>query len=149
MKDLISYLNALKAKLDIKSDTQLAARLGITQASIQKYMVGMAVPADEVCIKIAELSGDSPTIVMALADVSRAKGTSKKYRTQIYKAVMTAALSLLFFIPSSAYATVNNSSILQTVYYVKSHLFLDHGTRAYTRVFHKSVEILIDAPAPA
>ena len=95
MNNIIDYLRQLKIKLNIKSDTQLGLQLGLPQATIQKIMSGGMIPADETCLRIAELSGDRPEYVVAIAHASRAKGNSKSVWDKIIKTIAAASFVTL------------------------------------------------------
>ncbi len=95
MTEIARYLEGVKAKLDIKSDTQLAIRLGVSQAAVQKWMKTGAVPDDDMCLKIAEIAADDPAMVILLAHKSRASEATKKHWARIFKTVTAATFSLL------------------------------------------------------
>ena len=117
MKDLISYLNAIKTKHDIKSNLQLAALIGVSAAGIDGIMKGRINPSDERCELIAQLAEERPEVIIAIVHAKKAKQGQKKYWDKILKAVMAASFVLLFTLP--AFATQQNLDNSFSVYYVK------------------------------
>ncbi len=98
MSDLVKYLVGVKAKTGIKSDNELARRLKITSAGINTIMRGRVVPSDKTCLRIAELAGDDPEMVLLLANKSRAPEQSKPYWDSILRKVAAASLVILFIL---------------------------------------------------
>jgi DNA-binding XRE family transcriptional regulator len=99
MNTLVKYLEGGRSKMGMKSDRALALRVGITQSSMHNIMAGMSTPSDDTCMKIAELAGDDPARVIALAHMAKAPGASKKAWDKIFKAVTAASFS--FFLTNS------------------------------------------------
>jgi transcriptional regulator with XRE-family HTH domain len=98
MTDIIKYLEGVKVKLGISSDRALAHKIGITQSAISNIMAGASIPSDETCIKIAELAGDDPALVILMAHKSKASEATKKHWAKIFKTVTAAALGFLVMI---------------------------------------------------
>lgn len=123
MNELIIYLTELKLKLNTKSNLQFAMKIGVSSAGIDGIMKGRIVPGDELCERIAEISGDRPEVIIALAHKSRAKTDKQKnYWDKILKAVTAATFLILFILPSFVYAsTILNSS--RSLYIMLNRLF--------------------------
>lgn len=97
MTDIVKYIEGIKVGKGIKSDRQLAALVGITQPSMTNILGGLSVPKDETCVKIAELAGEDPAIVILLAHKSKASEATKKHWAKIFKLVTAATLGLVMF----------------------------------------------------
>lgn len=85
MTEMAKYLTEVKAKLGIKSDSQLALKIGISQTMVSHIMLGYTAPGDDVCVKIAKIAGDSPEYVMLLAHKSKATEATRPYWDHIFK----------------------------------------------------------------
>ena len=105
--EFATYLDGVKAKKGIKNDTQLAIKLGIPQPTIQTWKTTERVPSDEACIKIAEFAGADPAQVILLARKCGAKGETKVYWDKIFKAALTAGLTVLLFTCHNLYIMSN------------------------------------------
>ncbi|MBI4847544.1 MAG: helix-turn-helix domain-containing protein [Nitrospirae bacterium] len=96
MTEFATYVEGIKVKLGIKSDRELALKLGIAPPSLCNIVNGHGIPSDDTCLKIAALAGDDPEQVLLLAHKSKASEKSKPYWDSLLKKV--AAMSLLFAI---------------------------------------------------
>ena len=59
------YLKATKAALGIESDYALAQHLGVTRSYMSKLSGGKAHLSDEMAMRIAEIIGTQPVLVLA------------------------------------------------------------------------------------
>lgn len=67
MRSISDYLDTAKAISGIESDTQLAARLGVSQPQIAKYRKGFVFPTDATMVRIADLGHlDAPLALLQL-----------------------------------------------------------------------------------
>jgi hypothetical protein len=114
MSEFTNYLLNVKNKLDVKSNLQFGFKIGVSPAAIDGFMKGRMTPGDEVCERIAELSGDKPEFVITLAHKSKAKGHLKKHWEKILKAVTAASFVLLITLLSS-------SLIIPNLYIMSNH----------------------------
>lgn len=73
MKTAANYLDAIRAKHQLKSDSQAAALLGVTRASASRFRNGEDSFSDETAAKVAELTGADPNEVLIYAHLQRAK----------------------------------------------------------------------------
>ncbi len=123
MTDFTKYLEGVKAKVGIKSDLQLAVRIGVSYSLVHGFLHSNRIPGDDICVKIAELAGDDPARVIALAHVVKASGASKRAWEKIFKAVAgkaaAAVLVILMTLSLLSPALAGHNPILQNVYYVK------------------------------
>lgn len=131
MRPIERYLNEIKKKKGIETDSELAARLGIKHPSICLIRKGTNTPSDELCRRMAELAGDPVEKALILAAESRAPESTRNAWERILKAAAKAGvftLSLMLFTtiftPSNAEASAS-PALTQTVatngYYVKLH----------------------------
>ena len=102
MNELVSYLRDLKARLGIKSDRELASKIGMTQAGICNIMTGGGLPNDEHCVKIALLGGDDPAHIIALAHKSKASESMRPYWDRILKVLAVTSIIFMIVIKSGA-----------------------------------------------
>ncbi len=98
MTDFAVYLMGVKAKLGIKTNTQLAEKVGIAQTYVTRIVKGGYIPSDEVCLRIAELSGDDPEKVLLLAHRVKASPKSRPHWESIFKKVAASSLVILFIL---------------------------------------------------
>lgn len=131
MTEIAKYLTGVKVKMGVKSDLQLALRLGISQGMVNKIMMGVATPGDEVCIKIAELAGENPERVILLAHKSKASEKTRTYWEHIFnllpepkKTAVAASLALLIAVPVLADFSLHNATQYILCDIVLSVLFL-------------------------
>ena len=96
MNDLVRYLEGAKAKVGIKTNNEMARRIGLTSPGFFAIMQGRVVPSDDTCIKIAEVAGDDAERVLLLARKARAPESSKPYWDSILRKVAASSLVILF-----------------------------------------------------
>ena len=73
MKTTVEFLNKAKARLDVKRDIELAARLGVTKQNISMLRNGESYFGDETARRVAEIIGIDPAYVIACAYAERAR----------------------------------------------------------------------------
>ncbi|WP_081885010.1 helix-turn-helix domain-containing protein [Paraburkholderia kururiensis] len=79
MKSTQQYLDEVKARLDIESDYAAAKALGVTRAAVSKYRLGISMPDDLVCARIAEILGVEVMEVIAATNYQRAKSDDARH----------------------------------------------------------------------
>lgn len=125
-----SYLDAVKTKLGLVSDYQLAKFLGCGHARISNYRSGYSKFDDEMAVKAASILEIDPMIVIAAVNAERAKNEETK---AIWKALferlggvaatLLIASGLNIATPSNSIAGAASSVDVTSnnnVYYVKS-----------------------------
>ncbi|HEX9757433.1 MAG TPA: hypothetical protein VGB26_06485 [Nitrospiria bacterium] len=83
MENLENYLENLQKKLGLTDSENLADRLSIPHETLKGMLRNQWIPNDELCLRIAYLSGDDPALVLAIAHFSTAKLTSKPFWEKI------------------------------------------------------------------
>ena len=72
--DSYSFIQAVKTKLDLPSDNQAAAKIGITRSAISNHKSGRCKTlSDEQCIKVAEILGLPAEAILADQHAEAAK----------------------------------------------------------------------------
>jgi transcriptional regulator with XRE-family HTH domain len=108
MCDFKKYAEKAKEKQGLRSDRALAKKIGITQASIQKLVIGETIPKDETMIKVAELAGvpmEQALVDLQIWRAEKMKNSKvKSFWKNLHKMVASVALVLAFIIalPSSS-----------------------------------------------
>lgn len=69
----VDYLKQAKRRLGIESDYALAPHLGVTRSSMSKLANGKTTMSDETALKMAEILGIQPAIVLADMHAEREK----------------------------------------------------------------------------
>lgn len=97
---IVEFLQGIKERNGLKSDSALARYLGISQAGIGKIMLG-TVPKNETLQKIAVVTKTDYLYLVALADKSRPalQGVTKQIDQAIKKMAPLAAAAFFFFAP--------------------------------------------------
>ena len=104
MTEFARYIEGLKAKIGIKSDRELAIKIGLSATAIYNITRASAIPTDDICLKIAKIAGDDPEKVLLLAHRSKASDAAKPYWDKILKAVVNMSLVALLFLNFSQYS---------------------------------------------
>jgi hypothetical protein len=73
MFSIAEWLDSVKASAGIDSDYRLAKVIRKNQQTISNYRVGRSLPDAEIVIKLCELSGEDPGLMLALIEEARAK----------------------------------------------------------------------------
>lgn len=89
------YLEDVKIKAGIKTDRELATKLGVKPQAISAIKSGFNTPSEEHCKKLADLAKDPYEKVLLLAQVSKASETSKGAWERILKATAKAGIFTL------------------------------------------------------
>lgn len=101
----VEYLDAVKARHDLKSDYALAKLLHITPTTIYTYRAGRGEMDATTAVKVAELLAVNPLGVIAAVELARAKSEqSRKVWLRYAAAVTIAVLGALPFPGSEASA---------------------------------------------
>lgn len=100
METTIQLYNRAKNAAGAKSDYEFAKRLGITRASVSKYVTGKATFDDERAGLIAQILEVDPGYVMACCHAERSKSEKMKGTWARIAAIMLAAA-----VPPSASAS--------------------------------------------
>ena len=67
------WLDSVKAKAGISSDYGLAKLIEKNQSLITNYRAGRSMPEAEIVMKLCELSGDDPAVILAQIQAARAQ----------------------------------------------------------------------------
>ena len=78
MKSTVEFLNEAKARLDVRHDIELAARLGVTKQSISMLRNGESYFGDEAARRVAEIIGIDPAYGIVCAYAERARDAQIK-----------------------------------------------------------------------
>ena len=76
----LEYMAACKERLGITSDYALAKKLGLSQTGISNYRTGRSRMDDDVALRVAEILGIDPIVVIAHANAERAKTPEQRAR---------------------------------------------------------------------
>ena len=88
----IEYINAVKEKCHITSDYAVAKELRVTKQSMSRYARGTGHFDDDVCVRVAEILGIHPGIV--IIDMHKLR-TSSPLQESIWGDIAKGFLSLL------------------------------------------------------
>lgn len=119
--DLSAYLDRARAAARAPSDYALAQQLGITRQHVSDMRRGLALPGDDLMVRIAELAGEDAERAILLLDYWKARnGAAKAVRKRLVERLggVTVALALGFTAigaPSPSRAAF--SADRETVYY--------------------------------
>lgn len=98
MKTTADFLDALRVKLNLPSDGQLADYLGMHRQHISRYRTLGGTFDDETSIRIAEILEVKPAFVMACMHYQRAKNPKVRDAWQ-YLGGLAAALAVVALLP--------------------------------------------------
>ena len=122
--DLVTYLDAARARIGAKSDADLARAIGVAGPTLLSYRRGLATPSSEKMVRLASLAGVSPDLALIdrmewQADGAASRDIVARIRASI---AATAALILLFFFvfPPSPIAETCDTDRPCSVYYGKA-----------------------------
>ncbi|NMG32347.1 hypothetical protein [Aromatoleum evansii] len=113
------FLQAVKAKHELKCDAELARLLESSTPVISRYMTGQRVMDDYTAAKVAELLDLDPMIVIAQANAEREKDEKKRAFWSKFAAAASLAMVVGFFstvAPKNAYASTAYSGLDSTSY---------------------------------
>jgi transcriptional regulator with XRE-family HTH domain len=94
MNKLRVYIDNIKVKADIKSDRQLAIKIGIDPSYLCEIIKGTKMPSDKHCIKLAEIAGEEPEKVILFIHACNAKKEAQPIWNGLLKKVVGIALNL-------------------------------------------------------
>lgn len=128
MRPIERYLNEIKKRKGIETDSELAARLGIKQPSLCLIRKGTNTPSDELCKRMAALAGDPVEKALILAAESRAPESTRNAWERIFKAAVQAGVVTSFALltlasPAPSEAAVQGSFLHkgpQNIHYATS-----------------------------
>lgn len=116
MNATIRLLDAVRAKLNITSDNQLALRWKISRQRIAEYRRGETAFSDERCIEVAEILGIDPGAVILEIHAERARKSARYAAADAFDALLrklgtgvTALLCLFLAAPAPADAALSPS----------------------------------------
>lgn len=99
--ELVEYLDAAKARVNIASDSKLALAMGQNPAWVYQVRCGKALPSDESMLRLADLAGVSPDV--ALLDLQRIRARDPRVRSVwaniLQRVAVTAAALALYVAP--------------------------------------------------
>jgi len=87
MKNTADFLDALRVKLDLPSDGQLADHLGLHRQYISRYRRLTVTFDDEMAMHVADMLEIDPAFVVACMHAQRAKRTEEK---QLWERIATS-----------------------------------------------------------
>lgn len=119
----IDYLDAVKAKLGIRSDYAIAPRLGLTKQAVSALRRGVTM-GNTTAARVAELLELDPLGVIADIELERAKTAEarsvwEKIAKRVAAGVLVAIGASIAPTPASAAASPGGE-VAGSVYYVKS-----------------------------
>lgn len=97
-------LNAVKIKLELRRDADLARTLETSTARIAQWRTGKSAPDDQACFQIADILGVDPAAVIALVKAERETEPSKAAFWRKQTARYAAALGVLTMLNSGSVA---------------------------------------------
>ncbi len=97
-------LDAVKIKLELKSDYALAKRLETSTSRIGHWRTGNRTPDEQACFQIADILGIDPAAVIALVKAERETEPSKAAFWRKQTARYAAALGVLTMLNSGSVA---------------------------------------------
>ena len=118
MTEFVEYLRVVKTRLVMKSDRELAHKIGITGPAFSSIMAGISIPSEEHCVKIAQLAGDDPAYVIALARRCKAPESSRPYWDRILKVLATASMVGMLIAPYF-FSLIRSQDILCKIIFTK------------------------------
>lgn len=127
----VKYLEQMKEKFGLKTDSALAERLGVNKSAVSQYMSGKRVMDEETCLAVAMALEINPLEVMMAAGIDRAEKTGQKSLWQVFSqrtaqaasvALVGAVTLFLTPAPSEAAPALGKNQIEQasSLRYVKS-----------------------------
>jgi transcriptional regulator with XRE-family HTH domain len=78
MKLVIDYVEDAKEKLGMESDAALAKHLGGSRTLVSQWRNDGSIPDDYYCIRIGQILGIDPLIVISAANFQREKSSERK-----------------------------------------------------------------------
>lgn len=131
--DIVSLLDNAKVVHKLPSDYKLALVLGIDQKSLRNYRDHKTLPDARVLVKLCELTGDDPAILLAEIEEQRAKTDEARalwhqIAQRLQAAGVTAVLSVVFLLggmglsPNEAHAAAASNSQLTKLYIVEDQV---------------------------
>ncbi|WP_154355882.1 Cro/Cl family transcriptional regulator [Duganella aquatilis] len=136
----VKYLEAVKAKYNLKNDRQLALHMSMGTNTISQYMSGKRIMDEEACLAVAmmlEFDEHQTMQVIMAAGIDRAEKAGQQSLWTVFSQRMaaTAASALLvagvslFLTPQNAEASTHMASFNvvepSNLYYVKLHVESD------------------------
>jgi hypothetical protein len=128
----VKYLEAVKARYNIKTDAGLAEKIGVGKSAVSHYMKGARVMDEETCLAVALALEVNPMEVMMAAGIDRAEKAGQKSLWTVFSQRMAATAATvamasavtLFLTPHNAEAAQLQASLRavdgHSLYYVKS-----------------------------
>ena len=80
----VKYLEQMKEKFGLKTDSALAEKLGVNKSAVSQYMSGKRVMDEETCLAVAMALEINPLEVMMAAGIDRAEKTGQKSLWQVF-----------------------------------------------------------------
>ena len=106
MRPIEGYILGVMKRLGL-NQSQIAAQIGVNRSEINFILKKGVTPSDKTCIKLAQISGDSPEKVILLAAESRAP---KESRAIWHSIIQKLACSIVFILILSASAEATSFS---------------------------------------
>ena len=90
----VKYLEMVRTKYDLKTDSALAEKLGVGRSAMSHYMAGKRVMEEETCLAVALALEINPLEVMMAAGIDRAEKTGQKSLWQVFSQRTAQAASV-------------------------------------------------------
>ncbi len=123
--DFSDYTNKVIQRYGLRGQNAVARELGITTASMSKFMSGKIPPSEETMIKLAELAGLPKEEALIDLNLWRSKNDPKRHEIWLRISKLIGCVLTCFFAPFNAFASsfgsLTPSAILQ---YIASLLLL-------------------------
>lgn len=107
METLCEILDQAKTKNEIRSDAQLALRLGIDKTMLTRYRKRHAWPSDPIALELAQLAGIRPARVLAILHAERSESEAVRstwFDMAAHLVLVLAFSAVLALLPGSAHA---------------------------------------------
>ena len=116
--DFSDYTNKVIQRYGLRGQNAVARELGITTASMSKFMSGKIPPSEETMIKLAELAGLPKEEALIDLNLWRSKNDPKRHEIWLRISKMVGCLLLLIIclLPSFSYAANHNIYIMRQIF---------------------------------
>lgn len=94
MRNIDHYLDAARARLDIRSDRQLAKTVGVSAPTLNGWRTKRAWPDDPAMCRLADLADVPRNVALIELNFWRAKGAARDVYKDLLKIVAVLAISI-------------------------------------------------------
>ncbi|MGB7480841.1 MAG: helix-turn-helix domain-containing protein [Burkholderiaceae bacterium] len=89
------YLEMIREKYELKTDSAIAEKLGISRNAVSQYMTGKRVMDEETCLAVALALEIEPSRVLMAAGIDRAERTGQKSLWEVFSKRASVAATVL------------------------------------------------------